>query len=216
MLKKLVGVGFLFPFVIFSTGLNIDNLNLSQRELQIFIKAYQLGRQDALQDLNYFERKTLSYLKDIYITKKLIKAGDIRIELKTKIEPIGNNQFQVVKVYEFKIIKPEEIAKDIAFLKRLEDKAKTFRNYEGYWLYIKISNTPEPLQGLIEYALLKEGLKPHRIGDVLVANIFTSEADAKMWQKLLKEKYGLDFAIGRVINGEATDPVIQSILNTLN
>lgn len=198
----------------FAVNLNIDNLNLSKRELQIFIKAYTLGKEDAYKDFAFLKRKTISYLKDIYITKKLIKAGDIRIIVKNQIQPLGENRFRIVRVYTFEVVKPQELVKDKAFLKRIEEKTKGVENFEGYWVYMKIDNIPDPLQGLIEYALLKEGLKPQRIGDVLIAGIFSSKADAKMWKKILKEKYNLDFAIASVENGKTLDPVIQSLINS--
>lgn len=197
-----------------AVDLNIDNLNLSKKELQIFIKAYTLGKEDAYKDFNFLKRKTLSYLKDIYITKKLIKAGDLRIVVKSQIQPLGNNQFRIVRVYTFEIVKPQDLVKNKAFLRRIEEKVRGIENFEGYWVYMKIDNIPDPIQGLIEYALLKEGLKPQRFGNVLIAGIFSSKADAKMWKKLLKERYNLDFAIASVENGKTLDPVIQSLINS--
>ena len=215
MVKKILLLGLaLIP--TFSIEINTDNLNLSQKELQIFLKAYQLGREDAFKDFNYEKRKTLSLLKDVYITKKLIKEGDLKIIVKTQIQPVGNNEFRVVKVFTFKVIKPQELAKDRNFIRRIEEKAQVLDKYEGYWLYIKTDFIPEPLQGLIEYALMKEGLTPKRIGDIIVAGIFERKADAQMWQKLLKSKYNLDFAIGVVNKGQSPDPIINQILNSLN
>jgi hypothetical protein len=203
------------PIITFSININSDNLNLSKRELQIFLKAYQLGREDAFKDLNFFKKKTISLLKDVYITKKLIKEGDLKIIVKTQIQPNGNNQFRVVKIFSFKIIKPQELAKNKTFLKRVEEKAQVLDKFSGYWLYMKTDFIPEPIQGLIEYALLKEGLNPKRFGNVIVADIFEKKADAEMWQKLLKQKYNLNFAIGEVNKGKSIDPVLTEILNSL-
>jgi hypothetical protein len=215
-LKKVLGILLGLLGLSFAGNLNIKNLDLSQKEIQLFIKAYTLGRQDAERDFNFFEKKTLSYLKDIYITKKLIKAGDLRIIVKTQIQPLGDNQFRVVKVFTFKVVNPQDLAKNKAFLERIEQKAQIIDRLEGYWVYMKISNVPEPIQGLIEFALLKEGLKPLKLGNVLIAGIFSRKADAEMWKKLLKEKYNLDFAIAEVNKGKSLDPVIQNLINELN
>jgi hypothetical protein len=217
MLKKtFLGIGLTISFLSsFAVDINTDNLNLTKKELQIFLKAYQLGREDALKDFTYEKQKTLSLLKDVYITKKLIKEGDLKIIVKTQIQPIGDNEFRIVKVFSFKIIKPSELAKDKTFIKRIEEKAQVLDNYEGYWLYIKTDFIPEPIQGLIEYALLKEGFKPTRLGNVIVAKIFRRKSDAEMWQKLLKQKYNLDFAIGEVNKGKSLDPILTQILNSL-
>jgi hypothetical protein len=217
MLKRLLlGLGITVSLLpSFTTDINTDNLNLTKKELQIFLKAYQLGREDALKDFTYEKQKTLSLLKDVYITKKLIKEGDLKIIVKTQIQPIGNNEFRIVKVFSFQIVKPEELAKNKAFLKRIEEKAQVLDNYEGYWLYIKTDFIPEPIQGLIEYTLLKEGFKPTRLGNVIVAKIFQRKSDAEMWQKLLKQKYNLNFAIGEVNKGKSLDPILTQILNSL-
>jgi len=205
----------LLSLVASAGTLNVNKLDLSQKELQLFIKAYMLGREDAERDFHFFNKKTLSYLKDVYVTKKLIKEGDLRIVIKSQVQPVGGNQFRVVKVFTFEVISPEELMKDKAFLKRIEEKGKVLDNYSGWWVYLKIENVPAPMQGLIEYALLKEGLKPQRLGTVLVAGIFSRKADAQMWKKLLKEKYNLDFAVAEVRDGKTLDPLVEAVLNSL-
>lgn len=155
------------------------------------ISDYKMGFHDGFQEGRIFQRELDAKQFQLY-SNFLKSLTDFKLSIYTgQYTPY---RFEVIREDGKLVVKKIEAPKEF-FLSSGKDETVI---PAGFWVYADISQMPTDKIAFLRSSLRKMSLKPYTLDKIMIANVFTREADAKYFANVLIEKLGVPFAFQKM------------------